>query len=182
MPTPTLLTGEDLLRMREDGKRYELARGELIEKSPPGIEHGKRSGRIVRLLDEFVEDHDLGTVTVESGYYLERDPDTVRGPDVAFISKERLDPDAEVLGFGDIVPDLAVEVISPSDTYAEVTAKVNEYLSAGVRMVWVVDPAFHRVTVYPGGVILSDDDTLSGGEVVPGFSVPLPRLFSRRSR
>ena len=121
MRTTTLLTGDDLLRMPEEGKRFELVRGEMVEMAPPGIEHGKRSGRIFRLLDEFVEEQDLGTVTVESGFYLERSPDTVRGPDVAFISKERLDPNAEVTGFGEIVPDLAVEVISPNDTYAEVT-------------------------------------------------------------
>ncbi len=182
MRTTTLLTGDDLLRMPEEGKRFELVRGEMVEMAPPGIEHGKRSGRIFRLLDEFVEEQDLGTVTVESGFYLERSPDTVRGPDVAFISKERLDPNAEVTGFGEIVPDLAVEVISPNDTYAEVTDKVNEYLRAGVRVVWVVDPQFHRVTLYPGGQILSGEDILSGGDVVPGFAVPVSRLFSRRSK
>ena len=180
MATTALLTGGDLLEMKEDVNRHELVRGELVEVTPPGISHGRRSVRIGRLLDEFVEDSDLGMVGVESGFYLERDPDTVRGPDVWFISRHRLDPDADVEGFSDIVPDLAVEVVSPGDTYAEVTDKVDEYLRAGVRMVWVVDPRFHKVTLYPGGQILSEPDTLTGGEVLPGFSVPVSRLFGRR--
>jgi len=177
--TTTLLTGGDLLRMPGDGRRYELVRGELVEMSPPGVSHGERALRVGRLLDEFVEEHGLGKVAVESGFYLERGPDTVRGPDVLFISKERLDPDAEVDGYSEIVPDLAVEVVSPDDTYAEVTAKVGEYLDTGVRLVWVVEPKTRRVTVFPGGRILSEEDDLDGGEVLPGFRVPLSRVFRR---
>ena len=102
MVTKTLLTGEDLLRMPDDGKRYELVRGEVIEITPPGETHGVLASRIDRLSGEFVEEHDLGTVGVESGFYLERNPDTVRGPDVWFISKDRLDPDRVIEGYCEI--------------------------------------------------------------------------------
>jgi len=177
MATATLLTGEDLLRLPDRGRRYELVRGELVEMSPPGGSHGKRALRLGRIVDEFVERSGLGTAAVESGFYLARSPDTVRGPDVLFISKERLDPDVEVDGYFEVVPDLAVEVASPGDTYTEISSKVDEYLHAGVRLVWVVDTRARKVTVYPGGQILSEQDTLGGGDVLPGFEVPVWRLF-----
>ena len=182
MVTKTLLTGEDLLRMPDDGKRYELIRGELIEMTPPGETHGKCAARIGRLVDEFVEENDLGTVGVESGFYLERNPDTVRGPDVWFISKDRLDPDTEIEGYCEIAPDLAVEIVSPNDTYTEVTEKVEEYLRAGVRLVWVVDPKSRTVTLYPGAHTIKKENLLTGGEVLPGFSVPISRLFQRKKK
>lgn len=182
MATKTLLTGEDLLRMPDDGKRYELVRGELVEMSPPGWPHGMYAVRIARLLDEFVEENDLGTVGVESGFYLERDPDTVRGPDAWFIRKERFDPDTAAVGYGEIVPDLAVEIVSPGDTYTEVAEKVEEYLQAGVRLVWVVDPKRRTVTLYPGANTLKEEDLLPGGEVLPGFAVPVSRLFQRKKK
>jgi Uma2 family endonuclease len=182
MATPTLMTGEDLLRMPDNGKRYELVKGELIEMSPPGGEHGERASRIGRLLDEFVEEHDLGRVGMESGFYLSRNPDTVRSPDAFFISKERLDPDAEVFGYYEVIPDLVVEIVSPSDTFNEVIDKVDEYLAAGVRLVWVVNLKRRSVIIYPGGQTLTEDDTLTGGNVLPGFAVPVSRLFRRRKK
>lgn len=182
MATKTLLTGEDLLRMPDDGKRYELVRGELVEMAPPGETHGVLASRIDRLLGEFVEEHDLGTVGVESGFYLERNPDTVRGPDVWFISKDRFDPDMEVEGYCEIVPDLVVEIISLNDTYREVMDKVDEYLQAGVRLVWVVDPKRRTITLYPGAATVREGDLLTGGDVLPGFSVPVLRLFQRKKK
>ncbi|MBI2876278.1 MAG: Uma2 family endonuclease [Candidatus Tectomicrobia bacterium] len=182
MATKTLLTGEDLLRMPDDGKRYELVKGELVEMAPPGEVHGVYASRINRLLGTFVEENDLGTVGIESGFYLERDPDTVRGPDVWFICKERLDPDTEIEGYCEIVPDLAVEVISPNDTYTEVAEKVEEYLQAGVQQVWVVDPKRRTVTLYPGANTLKEGDLLAGGDLLPGFAVPVSRLFQRKKK
>ncbi|MBI3945615.1 MAG: Uma2 family endonuclease [Armatimonadetes bacterium] len=180
--TTTLLTAEDLQRLPENGKQFELVRGELIEVSPPGIEHGTRAVRIANLIDEYAEAHGLGTVAVESGFRLSRDPDTVRGPDVSFISRERLDPDVAIEGFAEFAPDLAVEIVSPGDTYAEVAEKVDEYLRAGTRLVWVVDLKAERVTVFPGGQMLTGDEELTGGEVLPGFAVPVSRIFGRRTR
>ncbi|MCS6860884.1 MAG: Uma2 family endonuclease [Abditibacteriales bacterium] len=179
MATQMLMTGEDLLRMPDDGKQYELVKGELIERSPPGGEHGQRATRVGRLLDEFVEERDLGRVAMESGFYLARDPDTVRAPDVLFISREKLDPDVEVYGY-EVIPDLVVEVVSPSDTFNEVMDKVEEYLVAGVRLVWVVNVKRRSVIVYPGGQTLTEEDMLTGGSVLPGFAVPVSRLFRRR--
>jgi Uma2 family endonuclease len=180
MATRTLITGEDLLHLPDNGKRYEVVQGELREMSPPGMEHGERAVRIGRLLDEFVEAHELGRVGVESGFYLARNPDTVRGPDAFFVSKERLALDVEVIGFCEVIPDLVVEVISPGDTFTEVMEKVQEYLEAGVRLVWVVDSRRRAVVVYPGGHTLAETDTLTGGDVLPGFAVPVARLFRRR--
>ncbi|MBI2875873.1 MAG: Uma2 family endonuclease [Candidatus Tectomicrobia bacterium] len=180
MGMKTLMTGEDLLRMPDEGKRYELVKGELIEMTPPGGEHGECTGRIFRLLDEFVEEHELGRVGVESGFYLSRDPDTVRGPDAFFISKERLDADLEVVGYYEVVPDLVVEVVSPGDTFNEVMDKVNEYLEAGVRLVWIIDTKCRLVVIYPGGQSLTEIETLTGRDVLPGFSVPVSRLFRQK--
>lgn len=179
MPTHTLITGAELWHMPDAGKKLELVKGELIEMAPPGGDHGERALRIGRLLDEFVEAHALGRVGVESGFYLARDPDTVRGPDAFFISKERLPVDVTVEGYYPVVPDLAVEVISPNDTFTGVTEKVEEYLAAGVRLVWVIDPKRRTVLVYPGGQTLTEADRLSGGDVLPGFAVPVTRLFRR---
>jgi Uma2 family endonuclease len=160
MASHTLITGEALLHMPDTDKKVELVKGELIEMAPPGGDHGERALRIARLLDKFVEIHTLGRVGVESGFYLARDPDTVRGSDAFFISKERLPLD------------VAVEV------YYTV-AKVDEYLAAGVRLVWVIDPKRRTVVVYPGGQTLTEADRLSGGNVLPGFSIPVTRLFRR---
>jgi len=173
------MTGEDLLRM-PGGERCELVRGEIVRRDLPGGRRGECVARLGSILDAFAENTDAGLVAVSSGFYVARHPDTVRGPDVLFTSKERLDPDTEVQGFFEVAPDLAVEVISPGDTYAEVMGKVDEYLDAGVRLVWVVDPAWHRITVYPGGEILSPGDTLTGGDVLPGFAIPVARVFQRR--
>lgn len=180
MSIKTILTGQDLLRMASRGKRFELVRGELVEMTPPGWEHGKSAVRLARLLAEFVEEHQLGSVGVESGFYLARNPDTVRGPDAFFVSKERLDPDAEVIGFCEVVPDLVVEIVSPGDTFAEIMGKVDEYLAAGVRRVWVVNLQRRTVIVYPGAVTLRETDTLSGEDVIPGFAAPVSRLFRPR--
>jgi Uma2 family endonuclease len=168
--------------MPDNGKRHELVKGELIEMSPPGGERGERASRIGRLLDEFVEEQELGRVGVESGFYLTRDPDTVRGPDVLFVSREKLDPDVEVFGYYEVIPDLVVELVSPGDTFSEVMDKVDKYLAAGVQTVWVVNMRRRSVIVYPGGQTLIEDDTLTGGNVLPGFAVPVSRLFRRRKK
>ena len=121
----------------------------------------------------------LGRVLPEVGFKLTSDPDTVRGPDIAFISSGRL-PDPEPAGFADFAPDLAVEVMSPGDRPGEVLAKVADWLSAGTRMVWVLDPARRVARVYrEDGTerILTAAESLDGEDVLPGFSSPLAEIL-----
>jgi len=132
-----------------------------------------------RRLGNYVESNKLGNVLCnDTGFISERDPDTVRGADVSFWSKERL-PEIP-RGYIQIVPDFAVEVVSPTDHYGRIQAKVENYLARGVRLVWVVDPIDRSVTVFRPGqqmVILTENAILTGEDVVPGFSVPVAELF-----
>lgn len=173
-----LMTAEELLAMPEDGaQRYELVRGELIRMSPAGFNHGVIADRIARHLGNYVEEHNLGeTPSSDTGYVLGRDPDTVFQPDASFVARPRVQSTSK---FFPGAPDLAIEVISPSDTYAEVRAKVREYLRAGTRMVIVVNPAEQEATISTpaGAADVTIDGTISGGDVVPGWSLPMRRLF-----
>jgi Uma2 family endonuclease len=183
---PTLMTAEDLWRLPDDGMRHELVRGELRTMPPGGYEHGLRTSILDRSLGNHVEEHDLGDVlTNEPGFRLASDPDTVRAPDVAFVSRARADAAGDVTRFWAGAPDLAIEVISPGDLYTEVEEKVAEYLEAGTRMVLVVNPrrrtvAVHRPNRPPR--ILTIDDAIDGEDVVPGWTLPLRRLFADRPR
>lgn len=178
-----LLTAEELARMPEPptGERYELVKGELIEMSPPSIYHGRFAIRLGTRLDAFVEAHELGEVFVESGYTLEHDPDTVRGPDVSFLSAARIPPEGlPEEGFFPGAPDLAIEIVSPGDLDYEIHGKVDDYLENGTRLVWVVRPKQRTVTVYhPDGTArrLGIRDTLSGEDLLPGFELALVELF-----
>ena len=176
-----LMTADELLDMPDDGWRYELIRGELIRMSPAGNRHGKFAMRMGTPLGVYVEDNDLGEVyAAETGYFLAFDPDTVRAPDVSFISRERLDEIGETDGYWPDAPGLAVEVISPNDRYTEVEAKVLDWLDAGTRMVIVVNPRTRTVRVYrsPSDVTdLTMDDTIDGADVVPGWRLPVARIF-----
>jgi len=176
-----LLTAEDLLRMPQESIRSDLMRGELIRMTPAGARHGQIAIKFGARLDVFVTGRNLGIVfTAETGFILSRDPDTVRGPDVAFVSRERIPPEGVPEGFWPMAPDLAIEVVSPGDTAADVETKACDYLDAGTRLVWVVNPKTQRVTEYRS---LSDirmltvNDTLDGADVIPGFSLPLKELF-----
>jgi Uma2 family endonuclease len=173
-----LMTAEELLAIPDDGCRYELVRGELIKMSPSGHVHGRIAARMMRSLSNYVSAKALGeTYVAEAGYILSRNPDTVRAPDVSFVTKER-DRDDEGYFLG--APDLAVEVISPSDTYSEVNAKVGEYLAAGTRIVILIDPRKVSAAVHrPGAatVHVAIDDAIDGADVVPGWSLPLRELF-----
>ncbi|HET7091162.1 MAG TPA: Uma2 family endonuclease [Anaerolineae bacterium] len=177
----TLLKAEDLLNMPEDGYRYELVEGELVRMTPTGGQHGTVAGRLHTFLGHFVLTNQLGEVlAAETGYKLASDPDTVRAPDVSFIAKGRLPAGQAPEGYLPFAPDLAVEVVSPSDTSQDVQAKVSEYLSAGTRLVWVMYPKTRNVVEYrPGGEarVLSEEDFLDGGDVVPGFRCRIRDLF-----
>src|SRR5256885_1445334 len=142
-------TAEELLRMPDDGFRYELVKGELKKMSPAGHKHGKLAMRVGSPLFQHVEAHNLGVVYgAETGFRISSAPDTVRAPDVAFVSQKRLDEVGDVEGYWPGAPDLVVEVISPGDTYSEVEEKASEWLSAGARMVIIINPRKRTVTVY----------------------------------
>jgi Uma2 family endonuclease len=169
-----LLTAADLLRLDAQGVRGELIRGVLCETMPAGIEHGKIVARLVAALVTFAEPAGLGTVVAsDSGVWLERDPDTVREPDVAFFSARTMPLDAQITGYAEVAPDLVVEVVSPSDSRREAHDKARMWLSHGVRLVWVVHPKTRTVDVYEAdgaATALGEDDRFDGLDILPGFS------------
>ena len=176
-----LVTADELLALPRGRHRYELIRGVLRTMPPGGWGHGKHSSRVDWSLGPYVEAHGLGAVaTNEPGFILERNPDTVRAPDVAFVRAERLlevDPER---GYYPGAPDLAVEVISPNDLYTEVDEKVREWLAHGCQMVLVVNPRSQTVAVHRPGQpvhIIGVDDTLDGQDVVPGWTLPVRDIF-----
>jgi Uma2 family endonuclease len=162
-----------------DGSQMELVRGEVVLMPPPKGRHGVVCGNVALFLGHHIKSKKLGWLTCnDSGVILERDPDTVRGPDVAFWSIERQPEVPE--GYFEIPPDFAVEVLSPDDRRVKVREKIREYLANGVKVVWLVDPELRVVTVYPGtmrGVELDTTEQLDGGDVLPGFSCPVADLF-----
>lgn len=184
MPQETrLVTADELFRMPDDSyHRYELVRGRLLTMTPTGSLHGLLVARLTGALAVYVEEKRLGVVfSGEPGFHLERDPDTVRAPDVAFICRARIPAEGVPKSFWNGAPDLAVEVMSPGDRRSEVTEKIAEYLSQGVQEVWLVEPAPRRVTVHRIGEephVLHESDTLDGGSLLPGFHYSLARLFS----
>ncbi|MCH7687066.1 MAG: Uma2 family endonuclease [Planctomycetes bacterium] len=180
--TTSLTTAEDLLRMPDDGFRYELIEGRLNKMSPAGFEHGVIIVRLTRLLANHVVAQQLGQVTAaETGFRLAQNPDTVRAPDIAFIQSSRIPAAGLPKAFWPGAPDLAVEVLSPSDSAEEVEEKVNDWLDHGCSMVWVVSPKQKTITVYRSQTditILSENETLDGRDVVPGFQCSVQEIFT----
>lgn len=176
-----LMTAQDLLQMPRDGFRYELVKGELKKMSPAGQKHGRIAARFTWRLAQHVETHRLGAVySAETGFLLSSDPDTVRAPDAAFVARERIEETGDVEGYWPGAPDLAVEVISPGDTYAEVEEKTVQWIQAGARMVIVINPRNRTVAVYRSLneiSILEEDAILDAGEVVPGWKITVKELF-----
>ncbi len=179
---PRLYTADDLWRMGSDA-RYELIKGELRPMQPPASdEHGFRSMTLSARVTVFVQDNDLGRCyTAETGFVLARDPDTVLAPDFAFVAKARL-PGPPSKKFAPVVPDLVLETRSPGDAPSEVAEKIANWLAAGVRVAWEMNLRDHTLTVYrPGDAnprTLGAADVLDGGDVLPGFSLPLARVFA----
>jgi Uma2 family endonuclease len=179
--TKMLITAERFFEMSFPDVRTELVDGEILQISPPGYRHGRICVRLSRRLDEFVERSNLGAVVSEVGFILRRDPDMVRGPDVAFLSAPRLAELPDPSKFWPGPPDLAVEVLSPEDRASEVSAKVGDYLDAGAVLVWVVDPESRTVSAYRGIQsvrVYRGDDELSAEDLLPGFRLKLADLFS----
>lgn len=174
------MTAEELFALPETGVRRELLAGEVREMAPAGGEHGRLGQRLSVLLSGYVMEHGLGeSFLAETGFVLSRDPDTVRAPDGAVILKERL-PEPMPTGFVETIPDLVLEVASPSETHEAVMAKVGQWLDAGVKVVWVIWPEPRRLWVCrPGGdaQVLGPDDTLTCPDLVPGFEAPLCKVF-----
>ena len=181
MTTQVQTTADELLRLPRGKGRYELIQGELKTMAPASSEHGNLAMDFGTLLNVHVRAHKLGKVyAAETGFKLTSDPDTVRAPDAAFISQARLDEVGRVKGYWPGAPDLALEVISPNDLYTEVSEKVAEWLQAGSKMVVVVNPRTQQVLVHlsPTEVkVLGVEDTLGGGDVVPGWMLPIRELF-----
>lgn len=169
------------MRMADDGMRHELVRGELLVTPPPGFAHGRTQGRVATLLGLHERETGSGVMVTETGFLLERDPDTVRAPDVAFIARERLDAVGNAPRYWPGAPDLAVEVISPGDSFHEVQEKALKWLAHGARAVLVLDPVERTATVYRGrgdARVHDRDDTLDLSDAVPGFSVAVAELFA----
>lgn len=180
MTPQTVQTAEDLLRFREPGKTAELVRGVLVVREPPSTRHGDRSNRLAHRISDFVERRDLGAVFAQdTGFKIERDPDTVRAPDVAFVARDRLTRVPE-RGYAELAPDWVAEILSPDDRPGEILEKVGQWLSAGVRLVWVLDPARRNARVYRANGTTSTveiDEELDGEDVLPGFQCALSRLL-----
>jgi len=176
------MTAEELLELPDDDFKYELVAGELIRMPPGGWEHGTVAARLARLLDEYAEAHDLGKVcAADTGFILQRNPDIVRGPDAAFVTKARASAVRDARKFSPFGPDLAVEVVSPSERVSEIQEKLREYFAAGTRMVWVVYPSLRAVHIYRSPLDvrrLGENDSLDGEDVLPGFACPVRRCFS----
>ena len=181
METSTQMTADELLRLRDDGRCYELVRGELRVMEPPGARHGAAAMRLGAMLAQHALANRLGVVfAAETGVVLARSPDTVRAPDAAFVRKERIPPGGPGPTYFEGAPDLAVEVLSPGDTALEIEDKVEEYHAAGARAVWVVNPKRRRVTAHrPGAapLVLHEGESLDAGDVVPGFRCAVAEIF-----
>jgi Uma2 family endonuclease len=177
-------TAEELLMMPEDGFRYDLVKGELRKMSPAGSEHGAIIARLTIALGSHVEANGLGEVFgAETGFKLASNPDTVLGPDLAFVSNERIPPTGIPVAYWPGAPDLAVEVVSPGNTRQEMEEKIREYLAAGVRAVWIVTPKRRTIAIHRRDtetVLLSENDILDGQDIVQGFQYNIAKLFAER--
>jgi Uma2 family endonuclease len=175
-----LITAEEFAKIPDDDYHYELVEGRVVRVSPPGSLHGALAVQLAALLTRHVRAHNLGAVIGEAGFKLASNPDTVRGPDVSFIRRERIPAAGLPEGFWAGPPDLAVEIRSPSDSVRKIRKRVNDYLTRGARLVWVVDSRRRTVTVYRHlltAVTVGLDDTLDGGDVVPGFRCAVREIF-----
>ena len=181
---PRSVSGNELAAsstLRMDAELYEYIAGEFFEVSPSAHDHSKFGLRIGGRMEQHATDNDLGEVVgADVGVLFRESPRLLLGPDAAFFRKDRLPPEIERRQYLHVVPDLVVEVISPSDTRREVAAKVALYLELGVRLVWLVDPEAKTVTVYRTGrdpQVLTVADALDGEDVLSGFTLLVSVIF-----
>ena len=171
-----LLTADEYSRAPDDGLRHTLQAGLLIAEPQPFPRHAQIQARLAHVLTEFVDARGLGVVLTDGGFLLSRNPDTVRGPDVSFVRADRFNAEEAGRGYFRGAPDLAIEILSPSNRPGETHAKVADYLAAGARLVWVIDPAQRIVSVYRSLLSprrIAADGVLNGEDVLPGFSFPI---------
>lgn len=179
-PTPTqLVTGDELAQM-PDVEFCELVNGKIISMSPTNWKHGRYVSTISWHLEDFVQQNPVGVVlSGEVGVFTRRNPDTVRGVDVALISHERL-AQVHSASFLDVAPEVVVEVISPGNTWQEMRQKIDEYFEAGVMQLWIVEPERKQLLVYDAPTrfdVFTTDDTLAGTGVLYGFTLDVGKLF-----
>ena len=174
-----LITGEEFALM-PNTHWCELVAGRIVRMAPAGDEHGGVEGNVYNAIRSFVRPRKLGKVRVgETGIYTRRNPDTVRGADALFISNERY-VQVKSKSYLDVAPELVVEVLSPGNTWEEMTQKLREYFAIGVRLVWIVSPSSKTVFAYRSLTDVREfaaSDELPGDDVLPGFSVPVASLF-----
>ncbi len=176
-----LLTADDLLRLYGEGVRAELIRGVLCKNMAAGVDHGKYVMNLAFAFGGFIKSRRLGSlIGSDSGIRLESDPDTVREPDLSFISSEKLPLGSSVPGYSEVVPDLVVEIASPSDSRRAVNDKARMWHSHGVRLIWAAYPDTRSVDVHleDGSIAtLTENDDLDGGNVLPGFTCQVSDIF-----
>lgn len=179
--TPASMTLDEFLGLPDDGVRRELVRGEVRELAPATLRRMVIRHRIELLLGNFVHEHDLGIVGGRASFVLAATPPTVLAPDIVFIQHDRVPGEEDQGAFGLLAPDLAVEVISPSNHPEQMTGRVLLYLNAGVRMVWVVEPRTRAITVYTpdrDAHVYMEGETIDSGDVLPGFTLSVSDVFS----
>lgn len=177
-----LMTAEELFWMPDDHMRHELVQGVLTTMPPTGFEHGAVTMNVSSPIHRHVQENNLGIVCgAETGFIVTKEPDTVLAPDVSFVSHERVAQFGRTKKFFPAAPDLAVEVLSPGDRVGEVDEKVEAWLNAGARLVWIINPKRRTITVYRSLtdiVLLTENDELDGYDVVPGFRCKVAEVFT----
>jgi Uma2 family endonuclease len=174
-------SADDLWALPDDGQRHELVKGELRTMAPSNSAHGGVVANLTAPLGVYVRSKKLGaTLGAETGFIISRNPDTVRAPDIAFVRANRIPAGGLPEKFFPGPPDLAVEVVSPSDTVYEVEEKVEDWLAAGTTLVWIVNSRKRTVTIYASNQqprVLNESDLLRGEDVIPGFEYPVKDIF-----
>lgn len=169
-------------RPENAGRFFELDEGEIIESPPPKPPHGFVSINVGAILWNYCRRRGRGYVfSNDTGVLLGRDPDTIRGPDIMLYDDDaKADDIVSDSSYLETPPVLAVEILSPSNRYSQIVRKVNQYLTAGVQIVWVIDPPVREVTAYRAGSepeFIAADDELSGGDALPGLAIKVAELF-----
>ena len=177
--TPAPLTLEEFERLPDDGNKHELSEGELIIMPPAKFLHTLVAAAILDILRAYLRQHPIAGVFAEAGYVLSHDPEIIRQPDISVLGNDRIAV-TQKDGWVEGSPELAVEIVSPSDSAQDLEIKVHQYLRFGARQVWIVYPKQKRIYVHEPGIpprVLNESETLTGGDLLPGFSVKVSDLF-----
>lgn len=175
------ITAEEFWCLPDHGKRRVLVQGEVIETMPPGGRHGVIASEVTTCLRNWAKSGAGGCVGVESGFILQRNPDTVRGPDVFYVRAARIPVSGIPEGYWELAPDVAIEVVSPHESADEVREKIRDYLAAGTQLVWVLYARTQEVLVHtPDGLArtYTRDDVLEAFDLLPGFRCAVAEFFA----